>query len=90
MDPSDDLPPGIGTTGLVVIRAWTEPGSSRPLRAQMRVTGDVTAGFQRTVTLADIELVCDAVRDWLTDLVAIAADRDAARLPSDGPLDRRP
>ncbi|MCA1693534.1 MAG: hypothetical protein LC749_01710 [Actinobacteria bacterium] len=57
-------------TGLLIIRAWTEPGSSEPLRAQVRLTTDVPAGFQHTLTVSRAEAVCDAVRVWLADILS--------------------
>lgn len=56
-------------TGLLIIRAWIEEGSSRPLRAQIRVTTDVSAGFERSLTSSGVEEVCATVREWLADVV---------------------
>jgi hypothetical protein len=55
-------------TGLLIIRAWTEPGSSEPLRVQVRLSTDVSAGFARTLTLAGAEAVCATVQEWLADI----------------------
>jgi len=52
-------------TGLLIIRAWVEPGSTRPLRAQIRITEDVSAGMERTVTLAQPSAVGAVVDGWL-------------------------
>jgi len=52
-------------SALLIIRAWVEPGSEEPLRAQLRMTGDVSMGIERTVTLARPDEVCAAVREWL-------------------------
>lgn len=60
------------TTGLMVIRVWMENESTEPLRAQVRLTKDVSAGFQRTVTLTQVDSVCAAVRQWLEDMVGRA------------------
>ena len=57
-------------TGLLIIRAWLEEGSSEPLRAQVRLTCDVSGGFERTLTLARPEAVCEAVQEWLFDFMA--------------------
>jgi hypothetical protein len=57
-------------TGLLIIRAWTEPASSSPLRARVRLTTDIAAGFEREMTLADVEGVCTAVEVWLRDVLA--------------------
>jgi hypothetical protein len=57
-------------TGLLIIRAWTEPASRNPLRARIRLTSDIAAGFEREMTLADVEGVCTAVETWLRDMLA--------------------
>jgi hypothetical protein len=56
-------------TGLMIIRAWVEPGSSKPLRARIRLTRDVGAGFQGEVTLADLPSVSATVEMWLRDVL---------------------
>jgi hypothetical protein len=56
-------------TGLLIIRAWVEQGSSKPLRAQVRLTTDVAAGFASEVTLADVNAVSAAVEAWLQDVL---------------------
>jgi hypothetical protein len=56
-------------TGLLIIRAWVERGSSKPLRAQIRLTTDVASGFAREFTLADVNTVSAAVEDWLEDVL---------------------
>ncbi|MDQ6772352.1 MAG: hypothetical protein M3024_05095 [Candidatus Dormibacteraeota bacterium] len=58
-----------GATGLLIIRAYLEAGSVRPLRAEIRLTSDVSSGFQRTRTLADAEAVIEAVSVWLDNFV---------------------
>ena len=62
-------------TALFIVRAWVEPGSSRPLRAHIRITNDVSAGFQKEVTLAEVTGVCGEVETWL--LGVLAANRAA-------------
>jgi hypothetical protein len=52
-------------TGLMVLRVWTEEGSTEPLRVDVRQTHDLSSGFRRTLTLTDIELVVAAVRTFL-------------------------
>jgi hypothetical protein len=59
-------------TGLSIIRTWIEPGSSEPLRAQVRLTSDVSAGFETTLTLARSEEVCATVAEWLSSMVTEA------------------
>jgi hypothetical protein len=56
-------------TGLLIIRAWIEDGSPEPLRAEVRISMDVSAGFERTLTLARTDEVCATVKDWLADIV---------------------
>ncbi len=59
-------------TGLLIIRAWVEQGSSKPLRAQIRLTTDVASGFASEMTLAEVEAVSAAVEAWLDDVLADA------------------
>jgi hypothetical protein len=61
-------------TGLLIIRAWTEPGSSEPLRAQVRIVTDVSAGVEETLTLSRSEVVCATVEQWLADFSSPAGD----------------
>ena len=56
------------SNGLLIIRAWPEPGSTKPLRASVRYTDDVAEGISDEVTLADVDAVCTTVRDWLVHL----------------------
>jgi hypothetical protein len=57
-------------TGLLIIRAWVEPGSSSPLRAQLRITTDVSVGFDSSLTVTQVEVVIEAVQGWLSDMLA--------------------
>jgi hypothetical protein len=50
---------------LLTIRAWCEEGSDRPLRAEIRLTEDVSAGFQHHLTVAHTESVFEVVRAFL-------------------------
>ncbi|MDQ1418804.1 MAG: hypothetical protein QOJ52_766 [Acidimicrobiaceae bacterium] len=61
--------------GLLIIRAWVEPGSSEPLRAQVRLTTDVAAGIERTATFSRADEVCTLVRAWLADICRGAEGR---------------
>lgn len=70
-------------TGLLIIRAWIEEGSSEPLRAQIRLTGDVSIGFERELTLARTEEVCAAVREWLADILRDAEVTREEQLQAD-------
>jgi hypothetical protein len=56
-------------TGLLIIRAYVETGSSAPLRAEIRLTSDVSAGIERSLTLADKDVVGEVVRSWLDDIL---------------------
>jgi hypothetical protein len=58
---------------LLTIRAWTEEGSDHPLRAEIRLTKNVSTGFQSTLTVAESEKVMDTVRIFLRDVVASSA-----------------
>jgi hypothetical protein len=57
-------------TGLLIIRAWIEQGSSKALRAHIRLTNDVSIDFSREMTLADVADVSAAVETWLRDVLA--------------------
>jgi uncharacterized protein YrrD len=52
-------------TGLLIIRAWVDKASSKPLRAHIRATTDVSKGFEGEVTLADASSTMAAVGNWL-------------------------
>ncbi len=56
-------------TGLLIIRAWVEEGSSERLRAQVRSTTDVSRGIERTLTFARTKEVGSAVQDWLAEVL---------------------
>ena len=56
-------------TGLLIIRAWLEPGSTDPLRAQIRVTTDISTGIERTVALAESDTVMKLVDEWLQGII---------------------
>jgi cystathionine beta-lyase family protein involved in aluminum resistance len=56
--------------GLLIIRAYVEEQSASPLRAHIRLTTDVSAGFERTVTLAEAAAVGTLVQAWLRELLA--------------------
>jgi hypothetical protein len=57
-------------TGLLIVRAWVEPGSPSPLRAQIRLTTDVSGGLDRSLTVAQEEAVVEAVKAWLSEMLA--------------------
>ena len=56
-------------TGLLIIRAWVEEGSSEPLRAIVRSTTDIAAGIEHTLTLACAEEVGATVQKWLGEFL---------------------
>ena len=60
---------------LLTIRVWVERGSSSPLRATIRVSNDVSEGFDKTTTVTTPEAAAEIVKDWLID--ALAADQHA-------------
>ncbi|MBW3665095.1 MAG: hypothetical protein KY469_18525 [Actinobacteria bacterium] len=60
-------------TGLMVLRVWTEEGSTEPLRVDVRQTYDLSRGFRRPLTLTDIDLVLAAVRTFLETGRAVGA-----------------
>jgi hypothetical protein len=55
--------------GLFIVRAWVEPGSSSPLRAQIRLTTDVSKAFEQDLTVTE-EAVVAALQGWLSQLLA--------------------
>ena len=57
-------------TGLLIIRAWIEEGSSEPLRAHIRLTTDVSSGFEDSMTLSQVPAVCEAVETWLGNVLS--------------------
>ena len=62
--------------GLLILRAWTERGSNEPLRAHIRLTTDVSEGFERSLTLTRAEDVCSTVAEWLADCERQATSDD--------------
>jgi hypothetical protein len=74
MATGDNQPVTRPRTGLLIIRAWVEPGSSSPLRAHIRFTTDVSHGFEHTLTVAQEEATIEAVQAWLSEMLAGALD----------------
>ncbi len=68
-------------TGLLIIRAWIEEGSSEPLRAHIRLRNDVSADVERTLTLTRAEAVGATVQEWLADMLSDADILSDAELP---------
>ena len=76
-DETDQTDVGNGdNTGLMILRAWMEPGSKEPLRVRIRLTTDVSKDFQRTMTISDVDAVCSVVEGWLMDILAEATSPD--------------
>jgi hypothetical protein len=59
-------------TGLLIIRAWAEPGSSSPLRIQVRLTTDVSLGVERRETVTEADAAVEIVQIWLQDMANTA------------------
>jgi hypothetical protein len=59
-------------TGLLIIRAWAEPGSSSPLRIQVRLTTDVSLGVERSETVTEPDAAVEIVQIWLQDMANTA------------------
>ena len=58
-------------TGLLIIRAWAEPGSSSPLRVQIRLTTDVSLGLERSETITEADAVVEVVQAWLLEMATV-------------------
>lgn len=56
-------------TGLFIIRAWIEVGSTSPLRASVRLTSDVSSGFTREFMLTEAPDVSAEVDIWLEEIL---------------------
>jgi hypothetical protein len=67
-------------TGLLIIRAHVETGSSAPLRAEIRLTSDVSAGFERSLMLVDRDVVAEVVQRWLDDVLERPASGSGANV----------
>jgi hypothetical protein len=70
-------------TGLLIIRAWVEPGSAEPLRAHIRVTDDVSAGIELTLTLSQTAAVGELVESWLEGMLGGAVTEEGAQASLD-------
>jgi uncharacterized protein YrrD len=57
------------STGLLLIRAWVEKGSPKPLRAHIRTTTDVSKGFESELLVADVTSTVTTVETWLEDVL---------------------
>jgi hypothetical protein len=72
----------IAPVGLLVIRAWVQEGSERPLRVEVRLTADTGRGFEREHVFSDPAPVQALVRAWLEQVRAGPTD------PPDGRPER--
>jgi hypothetical protein len=57
-------------TGLLIIRAWVEDGSSSPLRAQLSTSSDVAIGIEHKSMQTDPAAVGAEVQAWLSEILA--------------------
>jgi uncharacterized protein YrrD len=64
-------------TGLLIIRAWIERGSLKPLRAHIQTTTDVSKGFESELTVADVASTSAAVETWLAEVI-VAGEAEKA------------
>jgi hypothetical protein len=69
--------------GLLVIRAWIEEGSERPLRVEVRQTADSGRGFEPELMFSEPVAVQALVRDWLDDVLVGDGDRPPRRRPGE-------
>lgn len=74
-------------TALLTIRAWMERGSEVPLRARIRVSTDVSRGYDRSSTVSTPEAGAELVRGWLEEIRdAPESEEDPApTVPPEGP-----
>src|SRR5688572_24718377 len=56
--------------GLLIIRAWIEESSGKPLRAHIRTTTNISKGFQSELTVADVSSASALVEKWLGEVLA--------------------
>ena len=59
-------------TGLLIIRAWAESGSSSPLRIQIRLTTDVSLGVERSETITEADAAIEIIQIWLQEMATTA------------------
>jgi hypothetical protein len=60
----------VAPVGLLVMRAWAEEGSERPLRVEVRLTADSGRGFDRELVSSEPVAVEALVRAWLEEVLA--------------------
>ena len=67
---------------LLVTRVRVERGSFLPLRAYIRETSDVSLGFERVVTVTDVETALGIVRAWLENVLEAGTLDDVVPTPA--------
>lgn len=63
MAPHDYRP--ADATALFFLRLRFEAGSSQEMRAEVRMARDVSAGFDESSTVIDVEAAVTLLREWL-------------------------
>ena len=63
----------VAGVGLLVIRAWVEEGSERPLRVEVRATAESMRGFGRGLVFSEPAAVEGLVRAWLEQVLVDGA-----------------
>jgi len=76
---AQDLIQANSRTALLLIRMRVEVGSAMPLRIHIRTTSDVSRGFERSSTFADIDEALDTIRAWFVDVHDSTNDNGATR-----------
>jgi hypothetical protein len=56
-------------TGVMIVRAWTEPSATPELRVRITETLDIDDCDSTTSAVASIDDVCSEVRRWLEAFV---------------------
>jgi hypothetical protein len=68
-----------GATGVLVIRAWVEPGHHYGLRARITYSIGETAAGQTVTSAATVEDACGVVRAWLEEVIRQSPGRFDSR-----------
>ena len=71
----------IAPVGLLIIRAWMHEGSDRPLRVEVRLTGDVGHGVEREMTFSESAPVEALVTAWWSRCSPARGERACRRPP---------
>jgi hypothetical protein len=59
---------GEDRTGLLILRVNLAPSASKSLRINIRLTTDVSGGFEVSTDLSDTNAVIELVRQWLDQM----------------------